>query len=233
MEMTIYDVIIRLAAAIFVGGLIGYEREIRNKPAGFLTFMLVSVGSALIAIMQIRILQETIELFNANPEYKDIINLDTGRVVAQVVSGIGFLGAGAIIHRSGFVQGITTAALLWVSAGMGLVIGLGYYDIAAVATAIIIPTLYFARGINKRIGRYRKINKLRIVYHENIEDEIFSTLKKNKVVLKNTYLHNTFYKDNIQTKETFIYFILPRNIDLVNVINIIHDLEGVIEVETV
>ena len=84
----ILEQILRVLAAAFVGGIIGYEREIKNKPAGLLTFTLVCVGSCLIAILQQNIWRDSIELIRANPDLADAIKVDQGRIIAQVVSGI-------------------------------------------------------------------------------------------------------------------------------------------------
>ena len=95
----IVEQILRVIASVLVGAAIGYEREIKNKPAGFFTFTLVCMGSCLIAI-----LQENLNLSNGG---------EPGRIIAQVISGIGFLGAGTILHNRGNVVGISTAAMLW------------------------------------------------------------------------------------------------------------------------
>ncbi|HHZ12149.1 MAG TPA: hypothetical protein GYA05_05500, partial [Acholeplasmataceae bacterium] len=107
----IVEQILRVIASALVGAAVGYEREIKSKPAGFFTFTLVCMGSCLIAI-----LQENLFLDWGG---------DRGRIIAQVVSGIGFLGAGTILHNRGNVIGISTAAMLWLVAGLGLLIGSG------------------------------------------------------------------------------------------------------------
>ena len=107
----LFSIFLRLILACVLGAVFGFEREIKNKPAGYITFLLVSMGSCLFAILQKNIL---------GPETQD-----KSRIIAQVVSGVGFLGAGTILHNRGSVKGITTAALLWVSAAVGLLIGTG------------------------------------------------------------------------------------------------------------
>ena len=121
----IIEQILQVIGALIVGAAIGYEREIKNKPAGFFTFTLVCVGSCLIAILQKNIVNDASEQILANPLLADVLKVDQGRIVAQVVSGIGFLGAGTIIHNRGNVKGITTAAMLWLVSGLGLMIGTG------------------------------------------------------------------------------------------------------------
>ena len=123
---TFVDVFLRLALAVGLGGAIGLEREYRRKPAGIRTNMLIGLGSALFAIL-------SIELGTAagSPD----------RVAAQVVTGIGFLGAGAILRSGQHVHGLTTAATIWVNAAVGMAVGAGQYAMAAVATSITLVVL--------------------------------------------------------------------------------------------
>lgn len=121
------DMVLRIAAAGLLGGVIGYERQARHKSAGLRTHILVSMGSCLIMILSINIYSAVQGLTNADPT----------RLAAQVVSGIGFLGAGSIMKEGLTVKGLTTAASLWVVSGVGLAIGSGYY-LAAVATTVLV-----------------------------------------------------------------------------------------------
>ena len=127
-ELNLWSVAFRLTMALLCGGLIGIERGSRHKAAGFRTYMLVCIGAALTMLLG----QYEAEMLNTVwVEYAAVIGLrtDTARFSAQVISGIGFLGTGTIIvtaHQS--VKGLTTAAALWASACMGLVIGAGYYE---------------------------------------------------------------------------------------------------------
>src|SRR5574344_2348845 len=118
------DITLRLAVAMLLGGVIGFEREYRAKDAGFRTHFLVALGSALFCI---------VSQFGFGFELKD-----SSRVAAQVVSGIGFLGAGTIIFQKNVVRGLTTAAGLWVTAAIGLACGTGMYIPAVVTTAMVL-----------------------------------------------------------------------------------------------
>ena len=111
--------LLRLCLSLIAGGLIGFERESRRQPAGLRTHILISVGSTLLMLLSIYIPQH----------YFDMKSGDPGRIAAQVVSGIGFLGAGAIIKLGNNVKGLTTAASIWVVAGIGLALGAGLYPI--------------------------------------------------------------------------------------------------------
>src|SRR3989338_6084767 len=136
------EIFIRLGAATIFGGLIGFERELHGKVAGFRTHSLVSLGSALIMIVSIHIFTL----------YQGIVPIDPGRIAAQVVTGIGFLGAGTIIRSKTGVRGLTTAAGLWTASGIGLACGLGYFRAAFVGTIIALFVLVAFAWIGRRIG---------------------------------------------------------------------------------
>ncbi len=230
----IYEQILRVVACALVGAGIGYEREIRNKPAGFFTFTLVSIGSCLIAILQQNLANDTIAMVQNDPSLLGVISVDQGRIIAQVVSGIGFLGAGTIIHNRASVKGITTAAMLWMVAGLGLLIGTGglyNYVIAGVTTVIILPLAFYARKLTDRISRTKKVQRIRIVFDENAEKQLFENLASQGVIVRKTYLMNKTIMDGRQLKESIIYFSLPKTRKFEDVMNQISMFEFVVEIE--
>lgn len=134
----ILDITLRLAIALLLGGIIGIEREYRSKDAGFRTHFLVAMGSALFCIVS---------------QYGFGFDLkDSSRVAAQVVSGIGFLGAGTIIFQKNMVRGLTTAAGLWVTAAIGLACGTGMFAAAAITTAMVLIGLELLNALIPQIG---------------------------------------------------------------------------------
>ncbi len=155
-------VIVRLALALFLGGIIGLERERKRRPAGFRTHMLVCLGSAL-----------TI-LISQYLQYKGLA-LDVTRLAAQVISGIGFLGAGTIIVTGRQqVKGLTTAAGLWTAACMGLAIGAGFYEGALLTCAVIlIANTAFTRIEGKLLATARTMN---IYVQFNQSDDVSQVL---------------------------------------------------------
>ncbi len=164
-----YEVVIRLILAVAVGGLIGYERSYNNRPAGFRTHILVCVGSAIVSIIQIEMTQETIALILKNPVLEESLNVDIGRLGAQVITGVGFLGAGTIIREKGLVKGLTTAASLWVVACIGLAIGLGMYFISIVSTMGVFIALVILKKVEEKlITRSNKMN-LEIEYLDDTD----------------------------------------------------------------
>lgn len=137
------EILIRLLLAFIAGGVIGLERERSNKFAGFRTHILVSVGSCVATIT-------SLQLFF---QYQDMSNLDPARLTAQILSGIGFLGAGTIIKTSNGVVGLTTAAGIWFTACIGISIGYGYYFIGSVSSMILILVVYILKFIDSSLKK--------------------------------------------------------------------------------
>lgn len=182
-----FTFIIRLILACILGGLIGFERETAQQPAGFRTYILVCVGAALVMITS----QYMFTLYG---------NIgDPARLGAQIISGIGFLGAGTIIRDGTNVKGLTTAASLWAVSCVGIAIGIGFYLGAITATILIYITLIVLKKMENRVKRefynilyieidHQKLScvneifeaynaKIRNIEMINIEDEIYTIIK--------------------------------------------------------
>lgn len=155
-EVTYLSVVIRIICAVIVGGIIGIERSIKNRPAGLRTYMLVCVGSCLIMLTNQYIYQMT----GAG---------DPMRLGAQVVSGIGFLGAGTIIvTKHNQIKGLTTAAGLWAAAGVGLTLGIGFYEAAFVSAAAIYFTLTVLHFLEVRVNRKTRVLEVYIELNDHL-----------------------------------------------------------------
>ena len=142
--------LLRLALAAALGGLIGVERELREREAGLRTHLLVALGSALFTIVS----AYGFHAFLTSGQ--SVVRADPTRIAAQIVTGIGFLGAGAIIRQGLSVRGLTTAATLWVVAAIGLAAGAGYYSAAVITTALVLVSLWPLRIIAFRfLHRFR------------------------------------------------------------------------------
>jgi putative Mg2+ transporter-C (MgtC) family protein len=139
------EALLRLALAALFGGVIGIEREFREREAGLRTHMLVSVGSALFTITSAYGFRDFLVQGGA------VVRADPSRVAAQIVTGIGFLGAGAIIRQGLAVRGLTTAATLWVCAAIGLAAGTGYYSAALMTTLVAVFLLWPMRIVARRL----------------------------------------------------------------------------------
>lgn len=142
--MTIHvESIIKVLVAVIIGGVIGFDRESIRRPAGLRTHILVCVASAVVIDMNIRLVE-------------NYIHADPVRLGAQVISGMGFLGAGTIIKEGATVKGLTTAASLWAVACMGLVTGAGFYSLALFATLVMVITLKFLNAFERRYHKKRE-----------------------------------------------------------------------------
>ena len=139
--ISVFQLIIRLTLSVVFGSLIGLERELRQKQAGLKTHVLVSLGSCLIMLTSLYIFDI----------YRDIADLDPARIAAGVVTGIGFLGAGAIIRYGVAVKGLTTAACLWIAAAVGLATGCGFYTAAFTTVILVVVVLWLLRRIETSI----------------------------------------------------------------------------------
>jgi putative Mg2+ transporter-C (MgtC) family protein len=141
------EVLLRLALAAVLGGVLGLERELREREAGLRTHLLVSVGSALFTLVSAYGFHEFLT------SGASVVRADPARIAAQIVTGIGFLGAGAIIRQGLSIRGLTTAATLWVVAAIGLAAGAGYYSAAIIATAVALVALWPLRALAFRLMR--------------------------------------------------------------------------------
>ena len=152
-ELNIASIALRIALAMLVGGILGSERGRKNRPAGFRTFMLVSIGATLVVITN----QYASVYFGVS---------DPVRMGAQVVSGIGFLGAGTIIVTGrNQVKGITTAAGLWTAACSGLAIGIGFYEGALIGGIAVYITVVFMQRLDDRLHTHTKVIGLYLEYN--------------------------------------------------------------------
>ena len=162
-----WEYCLRLAMAVVIGSIIGVEREKKNRPAGMRTHVLVCVGATLIAMMERLMVADTM-LLNIN-QIESGVGVSLGRISAQVVSGIGFLGAGTIFISQKKIAGLTTAASLWNVACLGLAIGLGYYALAASGCVIVMVTL----ALLQRVVKVNAVKHVEIKFIHRVETIAF------------------------------------------------------------
>lgn len=143
--MTVIDLLVRVAVSLGLGGLIGLERQLRGQPAGFRTHILVCLGSTVFTLASVHGFDPLLA------QRPGAMAVDPSRIAAQIVVGIGFLGAGAIIRHGASVRGLTTAASLWTVAALGLVVGLGWYSLAGITTAAVVLGLTGLRIVEERL----------------------------------------------------------------------------------
>ncbi len=156
-NISFFDLVLRLVLAMLCGGIIGIERERKRRAAGFRTFMIVCMGAALAMLIGFYIVDVSANIWKLDTE---VYKTDVARLGAQVINGIGFLGAGTIlITGRRQVRGMTTASGLWAAACMGLTIGAGFYKCAIVGCALIILATTAMRSLERVVmSRTRNIN---------------------------------------------------------------------------
>ncbi|PRR78669.1 putative Mg(2+) transport ATPase [Clostridium liquoris] len=232
--MKLEEVVIRLTLAIIIGGAIGYEREFRNRPAGFRTHILVCVGATVISMIQLYDLQYTINLIKANPELATSIKADVGRLDAQVISGIGFLGAGTIIRDNGSVKGLTTAASLWTVACIGLAIGMGYYALSILSSIAVVISLVTLKRFESKFLDKNKLVQLELEYLEknNMIQKITEYFHRRNIKIKNIeFIFDTIEKDeeNVYEKSLFT-IVVPKYINYSQILKDLSSFDGIIKV---
>ncbi len=190
LELTYQEIIIRITLSVIIGGMIGYERGHNNRPAGFRTHILVCLGATIVSLIQDFLRINILNLAIAYPEASKVLKTDLGRIGAQVVSGIGFLGAGTIMRDKGFIGGLTTAASIWATGCIGLGIGWGFYQLAIPAGIAILIVLVTLKAVERSIIENKHIVKMSISfkegtrYSDNILDT-YETLKRMNIEIKN------------------------------------------------
>lgn len=167
--VTLSEIIVRLSLSVLLASVIGYDREHKNRPAGIKTHALVCVGACIIALIQEKIGYNAIQIAIQQPKLAGIVRADEARLIAQVVSGIGFLGAGTILVQHRTVLGLTTAASLWAVAGIGLAIGMGDYTIGIAGAIAVVLVLVFS----KRLIQVHAMKRLEIQYKHKVETKEF------------------------------------------------------------
>ena len=199
MNITIYfEEAAQVSIAFVIGAVLGLEREFRSKPAGFRTMILICVGSCLYTIL-------SKEAGGASPD----------RIASNIVTGIGFIGAGVIFKEGITVNGLTTAALIWTTAALGMAIGYHNYPLAIVVSIIVVIALFVLEPVQRFINRFHKVKdyKIRTVeLGENFRNELEAYFKTHEL----TFRCMKFVKDNNDAVYLYRISSPDRNYDLVN-----------------
>lgn len=219
--LTEKEIIIRLVMAVALGGFIGLERErlhvgYRTYSAGFRTHILVCLGSAVCMVVSL----------GMHEQFKG----DAARIAAQVVSGIGFLGAGAILREGLLVRGLTTAASLWVVASVGLAVGAGYYLIATFGTLLVLFSLVILGTIEDFVRGNSKYDMLSIVVSDSPEQVglIGSMLEKQLGIVKRIEVNRMGEAGKVLVE---VYLKLPPEANMLDILHGLAGLPGVYRVE--
>ncbi len=209
------NVLLRIILACVLGGLIGMERESVNRPAGFRTHILVCVGSTIVMLVGLYLVDE----------YKYVTNVDPGRLGAQVISGIGFLGAGTILREGLTVKGLTTAASLWTTACIGLATGSGFIIVAVFSSFLVLAILLFFSKFEQYVSRkHNEITiKLKIQNRPGQIGKIGTSLGFLNISITNISLE--------PIDDSYIYVLLtikiPRGVEHPTIFDNLSNLDGV------
>lgn len=217
MYISEYEIALRIFLAYIFGGIVGFERERNDSPAGFRTHILVSIGSALIMILSMYGFNEFVT-----------VNKDPARLAAQVVSGIGFLGAGTILRDKTSIKGLTTAASLWVVAAIGLAVGAGFYFSSFFVTLLVFITL--ERSVENHFFRNSETLKIVAINGTCRVKEINKLLESYGIIPQNISM--TLLKE--ENNRTTIEYKLRtpfRKINMEQIIEDINEIDGIFSTE--
>jgi putative Mg2+ transporter-C (MgtC) family protein len=212
-------IVFRLILSFFLGGIIGVEREWHRQSAGLRTHMVICLGSTLLTLMSIY-LPQTFTHFQAG---------DPARIAAQVVSGIGFLGGGAIFRMGVNVRGLTTAASIWVVAGIGMVVGAGMYSTALIGTALVLFALFVMVPIERKLFPGRSLRNLEIAMTgEKVKtDNVFPILERHGIEVKVMDVSQSFEDKQIRMKLTVQ---VPEEIDWTDLYKSLGSVQGIVKI---
>lgn len=191
--MTIQAIILRMTLITLFSGIIGFERERNHSHAGLKTHMIVGISATIIALIQQHIMADVVSYGLQNPDLAGVLRSDPARLIAQVVSGIGFLGGGTIIVTKRNVSGLTTAASIWSVAALGLALGMGYFETSIAGFCFILVILVVTKKLQSRIF----VQKLRIEYLDgmNTVDAIIQTLSDIGLEVVHTSYNSRIFGD--------------------------------------
>ena len=184
--LSFWQMLLRIVAAVIFGAIIGIEREMKNRPAGMRTHVLVCLGAALIGLVEQQTIAHVVALGAPH------INVSVGRLTAQIVSGVGFLGAGTIIIADRRISGLTTAASLWCAACLGLAVGAGFTTMALVACLVVMIVLKLMQQI-VHVNTYKRL-EIQFIHRNETLKYIRDTFEEMQVKI----LDQDFHADNTQ-----------------------------------
>ena len=200
-KIDVWTTILRLIISFMLGAIVGTERQMRRREAGLRTFTLICLGSTMAMLISIWIPQI----------YPNFLNGDPGRIAAQVLTGIGFLGAGAIIQSRGSVYGLTTAACIWVVAVIGLAVGASMFTAAIIVTLLTVTVLISLERFEKRI-LLDGVNKILVITCSTSEPDL--KLMRKTLEEQNVYVMSNSYELNYETDTAVLTYkvnVKPRS----------------------
>ena len=219
-EVTYLAVAVRILAAVVVGGLIGLERGMKNRPAGLRTYMLVCTGACLIMLTN----QYIYQTFHTG---------DPTRMAAQVISGIGFLGAGTIIvTRRNQIKGLTTAAGLWAAAGVGLALGIGFYEAALMGSLAIFTVMTLLQKMDNRMHRKTKTVEVYMeVAPELSLGELLRGIRESEYEVQDVQRESSLETDSTGNRAYIAVLKCQKRRNHVEIVEAVRQIPGIVYVE--
>lgn len=216
-----FHLTLRLVLAVVLGGLIGFERERHSHAAGFRTNILVCVGSALVMLLSIYGFAQFVD--------EGSVRLDPARMAAQVIPGIGFLGAGTILRNGLTVTGLTTAATLFVVAAIGLSIGAGFYYASIFTTVVVLISLWVLNIVEKKYFRDKRMYslKIRTSNHPGTLGRISALMEEKGVEIRKLAMEEDFKENESSLVYVSLFVKIPKPSALVPLIDGIERLQGI------
>ena len=214
------SVLFRLVLAVLLGGIIGMERELHGRPAGFRTHIVVCLGATMLMV--------------ASEYYRNYVDMETvfdpNRMAAGIITGIGFLGAGAIMREENMVRGLTTAGCIWFVAGLGIVIGKGLFPLALWGTLLVIIMLVFFRYVENwmSVENYGELSiRMNLESYELIKDRCVEIIRENEFLIQETRYRVDRANQEVQLDYVLTY---SKGKDREGMLMALAGLEGVREV---
>ncbi|OFI46900.1 hypothetical protein BG262_03680 [Floricoccus penangensis] len=228
-SISIYEIIFRVVLSILCGILISIEHQRKNGPTGMRTHIhaLVCLGAAIIALTQFTIAQNEASVVRNIPSMASAISIDESKLIAQIVSGIGFLGAGAIIVTRKQILGLTTAASIWISGGVGMAVGMGFYSISIIGTLAVITTQFL-------IHKFLNINMIQLIEIRYIDREDSGEFISDFFKSKNIYIQlvnfEILFEPNCDVCREIYRISMPKGIDDTKVLKELSKYQNIIKI---
>lgn len=225
--MTWIEIIQKLLFSVLVSSMIGINRETKSSPAGLRTYNLVCLGSVILTMVAQEISVENIALVLSDTELKGVVTADSTKIIAQIISGIGFLGAGTIIVTQKRIKGLSTASSLWATSAIGIAVGLGYYLLATLSSLLVVTIL---ATFNKLIP-FNTIKKIAITYTKKpTEQNIRDYFAEHSIDIR--HIESQFKVIDGMRQYINIYTIKPNNLFQEHlIVQGIAEIDNIIEIE--
>ncbi len=221
-----FEIVIRLLIAGIAGGIIGFEREQHNRPAGFRTHILVCVGACLMTMASIYAFE--------GAEGDIGRGADPSRIASSIIAGVGFLGAGTILRQGGTIRGLTTAASIWAVSGIGLAVGSGFYFGGIVTLFIIVLSLYALGNLEKTMARRRKRFReiqVRVLDKPGMLAKITKILGDRGININNIWMSQSEFMEEYQANviSITVHIKVPQKLNIEDLLHVIFHSKDVLE----